>query len=170
MDDVHTWDLSVGHILSGPIAVDGAEPGDILEVELLDVQPHPDMPWGYTAILPEANGGGGFLGDQFKKPAKAIWDFEGIYATSRHIPGVKFVGMLEFDILIAIHYTPDALDYAKLQFYTGMIHPGIVCTAPSKELLNEWNRREGELVASGGKKGTNSNLFSTCISQKPFIH
>jgi formamidase len=99
--------------------VEGAEPGDILEVELCDIVPKPDMMWGHTAILPEANGGGGFLGDLFKTPAKAIWDFEGIFAKSRHIPGVRFAGM---------------------------IHPGIVATAPSQELLNEWNRREAELV------------------------
>lgn len=127
LDDCFKADLSVGHILSGPIAVEGAQPGDILEVELLDIQHHPDMPWGYTCILPEANGGGGFLGDQFKKPAKAIWDFEGIYTKSRHVPGVRFVGM---------------------------IHPGIVCTAPSQTLLNEWNRREGELVRANGEKGS----------------
>lgn len=122
IDDVHKWDLSVGHYLSGPIGIAGAEPGDILEVELLDIQPHPDMLWGHTAIMPEKIGGG-FLGDMFKQPAKAIWDFEGIYAQSRHIPGVKVVGL---------------------------IHPGIVCTAPSQELLNEWNRRETELVNEGG--------------------
>ncbi|ODM99834.1 Formamidase [Orchesella cincta] len=121
VDDTYEWDLSIGHVLSGPIAVEGAEPGDILEVELLDIQAHPDMPWGFTAILPEHRGGGGFLGDLFKKPAKAIWDFEGIYAKSRHIPGVRFVGV---------------------------IHPGIVATAPSRELLDEWNRRESELVNS----------------------
>ena len=27
-----------GHILTGPVAVDGAEPGDVLEVDILDVQ------------------------------------------------------------------------------------------------------------------------------------
>ena len=84
----------MGHILSGPIAVEGAEPGDLLEVELCDITPHPDQPWGHTAIMPETNGGGGFLADHFKTPAKAIWDFEGIYVSSRHIPGVRFAGSL----------------------------------------------------------------------------
>lgn len=53
--------------------------------------------------------------------AKAIWDFEGIYATSRHIPHVKFAGL---------------------------IHPGILGCAPSAEVLDTWNRREGELIAA----------------------
>jgi acetamidase/formamidase len=53
--------------------------------------------------------------------AKAIWDFEGIYCSSRHIPHVRF---------------------------PGLIHPGILGCAPSAEVLAEWNRREGELVTA----------------------
>lgn len=72
--------------------------------------------WGWTKCVP----GGGLLGDHFPKSnAKAIWDFEGIYAVSRynssiyvpnfnysfrHVPGVRF---------------------------PGMIHPGVVGCAPS---------------------------------------
>ena len=39
-----------GHILTGPIAVTGAEPGDILEVRILDIQLRQD--WGYTFNRP----------------------------------------------------------------------------------------------------------------------
>jgi acetamidase/formamidase len=39
-----------GHILTGPIAVEGAEPGDVLEVDILDVQLRQD--WGYNLIKP----------------------------------------------------------------------------------------------------------------------
>lgn len=53
--------------------------------------------------------------------AKAIWDFEGIFCSSRHIPHVRFAGL---------------------------IHPGILGCAPSTEVLAEWNRREGELIAA----------------------
>ena len=38
-----------GHILTGPVAVEGAEPGDVLEVEILDVSLRQD--WGYNASL-----------------------------------------------------------------------------------------------------------------------
>jgi acetamidase/formamidase len=41
-----------GHILTGPIAVRGAEPGDVLEIRILDVQLRQD--WGYTFIRPLA--------------------------------------------------------------------------------------------------------------------
>ena len=36
-DDVRDIDLSIVHFLSGPIGVKGAEPGDLLVVDLLDV-------------------------------------------------------------------------------------------------------------------------------------
>jgi acetamidase/formamidase len=47
------------HILTGPVAVDGAVPGDVLEVEILDIQLRYD--WGYNAIRPLA----GTLPDDF---------------------------------------------------------------------------------------------------------
>ena len=48
-----------GHILTGPIAVEGAEPGHVLEVEILDVRLRQD--WGYNMIRPLA----GTLPDDF---------------------------------------------------------------------------------------------------------
>ena len=47
----------------------------------------------------------------------------GIYASSRHIPGVRFAGIP---------------------------HPGLIGTAPSPELLATWNRRETGLIAELG--------------------
>jgi acetamidase/formamidase len=41
-----------GHILTGPIAVRGAMPGDVLEIRILDIQLRQD--WGYTFIRPLA--------------------------------------------------------------------------------------------------------------------
>lgn len=51
-----------GHILTGPVAVAGAEPGDVLEVDILDVQLRQD--WGYNLIRPLA----GTLPDDFHEP------------------------------------------------------------------------------------------------------
>jgi len=50
-DDIKNVNLSKVHNLSGPIAVAGAEPGDCLVVDILDVTPFEEMPWGYTAYL-----------------------------------------------------------------------------------------------------------------------
>ena len=41
-----------GHILTGPIHVRGAEPGDVLELRVLDVRLRQD--WGYTFVRPLA--------------------------------------------------------------------------------------------------------------------
>jgi formamidase len=124
-DDVRDIDLTPCHVLSGPIAINGAEPGDLLVVDILDIGAYPTAgegtePWGYTGIFARENGGG-FLTDHFPEAHKAIWDFHGIDTTSRHVPGVRF---------------------------TGLTHPGLFGPAPSHELLAEWNRREQELIST----------------------
>ncbi|TCZ64078.1 acetamidase/formamidase family protein [Roseicella aquatilis] len=43
---------TTGHILTGPIAIEGAEPGDTLEVRIERIEPGAD--WGYTMIAPLA--------------------------------------------------------------------------------------------------------------------
>ena len=92
-DDIRDVDLSIVHVLSGPIWVNGAEPGDILVVDILDIGALQGDEWGFTGILPTKKNGGGFLTDHFPNPAKAIWDLEEIYTKSRHIPGVRFAGI-----------------------------------------------------------------------------
>lgn len=118
--DIQDIDLSVVHVLSGPIRVEGAQPGDILVVDILDIGALPGDEWGFTGIFAKENGGG-FLTEHFPKANKAIWDFQGIYTTSRHIPGVRFAGIT---------------------------HPGLIGCAPSHELLAKWNKRERDLVAT----------------------
>lgn len=125
-EDMKNVDLTSVHNLSGPIRVtdtadQAAMPGDLLVVEILNLGPLPGDEWGFTGIFDRENGGG-FLTDHFPNACKAIWDFEGIWASSRHIPGVRF---------------------------PGLIHPGLIGTAPSKELLDIWNKREKALVEEG---------------------
>ena len=58
-----------GHPLTGPVEVRGAEPGDVLVVEVLDMKPAADFGW--TAIRP----GRGLLPEsEFSKPFLQIWD------------------------------------------------------------------------------------------------
>lgn len=40
-----------GHILTGPIHVEGAKPGDVLQVDILDVKPRQDWGFNYSAPL-----------------------------------------------------------------------------------------------------------------------
>jgi formamidase len=70
------------HPLTGPVLVKGARPGDLLEVEFVDIvaQPH-----GFSCILP----GLGFLRDVMTTPFLAHWTISGDWATSPAIPGVR---------------------------------------------------------------------------------
>jgi acetamidase/formamidase len=53
------------HILTGPIAVEGAEAGDVLEIQILAIEPRQN--WGYTRIRPLA----GTLPQDF--PMTRLW-------------------------------------------------------------------------------------------------
>ena len=57
-DDMKNIDLTRIHYLSGPFEVEGAEPGDVLVVEIQDVQPFQEQPWGFTGVFDKDNGGG----------------------------------------------------------------------------------------------------------------
>jgi acetamidase/formamidase len=57
-------DLTRVHYLTGPFEIETAEPGDVLLVEIQDVQPFEDQPWGFTGVF-DANNGGGFLSDMY---------------------------------------------------------------------------------------------------------
>ncbi|CAF2146399.1 unnamed protein product [Brassica rapa] len=142
-EDIKSLDLSTVHYLSGPIKVvdeDGvaAKPGDLLAVEICNLGPLPGDEWGFTASFDRENGGG-FLTDHFPCATKAIWYFEGIYAYSPQIPGVRF---------------------------PGLTHPGIIGTAPSKELLRIWNERERQLEESG----LSSLTLCEVVHQRPLAN
>jgi formamidase len=81
-DDIKNVDLTRVHYLTGPFEIEEAEPGDVLIVDIQDVQPMEDHLWGFTGIFDKDNGGG-FLDEIYPKAAKAIWDFEGIFCSSR---------------------------------------------------------------------------------------
>ena len=84
-DALATPDLDVVHPLTGPVYVDGAEPGDLLAVEILGIEPDR---YGFTVQLP----GFGFLRDEFPEPFKVDWDIAGGWATSADLPGVRIPG------------------------------------------------------------------------------
>ncbi len=58
------------HALTGPIFVDGAEPGDVLQVDVVEVA---HKGWGWTSVV----GGLGFLKQRFADPFFFVWKLEG---------------------------------------------------------------------------------------------
>ena len=67
--DLATLDFGKVNPVTGPVFVDGAEPGDAIAVTLLSFGP---SGWGWTANIP----GFGLLADQFTDPALHIWSYD----------------------------------------------------------------------------------------------
>jgi acetamidase/formamidase len=78
------------HALTGPIWIDGAEPGDVLEVEVLATR---HSGWGWSSVIE----GLGFLKDRFKEPYLFHWQMDG-ETTSSLAPAVvplrPFLGVM----------------------------------------------------------------------------
>jgi acetamidase/formamidase len=66
-EDLTRLDWSRIYPLAGPLLVKGAQPGDVLEVEIVDLHP---KGWGWTGIIP----GYGLLAEEFEQPYLKIWD------------------------------------------------------------------------------------------------
>jgi acetamidase/formamidase len=58
------------HALTGPIYIDGAEPGDVLQVDVVEVA---HKGWGWTSVV----SGLGFLKQRFTDPFFFVWKLEG---------------------------------------------------------------------------------------------
>jgi acetamidase/formamidase len=84
-------DFSQLYPLAGPIYVRGAEPGDILDVDILRLQP---MTWGWTGLIP----GLGLLAEDFGQPYIRHFDLSnGLTAALRddiQIPIQPFCGTM----------------------------------------------------------------------------
>ena len=64
------------HALTGPIFVEGAEAGDTLEIEVLEVA---HKGWGWSSVI----SGLGFLKERFREPYLFHWELDG--ASSRSL-------------------------------------------------------------------------------------
>jgi formamidase len=114
--DIANIARGVVHPLTGPVFVKGAQPGDLLEIEYLDILPEPA---GWTRINP----GLGFLRDVFTEAYIVHWSIKDGWATSESLPKVRI---------------PQGC------------FMGTAGLAPSRAQLEEWTRREAELLDRGG--------------------
>jgi acetamidase/formamidase len=69
VEDFLAIDRNKIHALTGPIRIDEAEPGDVLEIEVLQVE---HRGWGWTSVIP----GLGFLKDRFREPYLFHWTLD----------------------------------------------------------------------------------------------
>ena len=103
--DLATLSFDLIHPLTGPVYVEGAEPGDLLAVTLHEIELGD---WGWLANVP----GFGFLADEFPEPYLRIFEFEtddtsvgfapGIQVPLRPFPGVMGVAPDTDSMLVTI--------------------------------------------------------------------
>lgn len=91
--DVEALDFDMVNPVTGPVHVDGAEPGDALKVTVERFEP---SGWGWTANIP----GFGLLADQFPEPALHIWTYDArslapaLYGPGGKVPLKPFAGTI----------------------------------------------------------------------------
>ena len=83
--DFGTLNAGAIHPLTGPVFVKGVKPGDVLEIEFIDITPQPTA---FSCIIP----GFGFLRDVMTEPFLVHWRIKDGWATSAQIPGVRIPG------------------------------------------------------------------------------
>lgn len=92
-DDLRALDFDKVNPVTGPVFVDGAEPGDAVAVTLLDFHA---SGWGWTANIP----GFGLLADDFPDPALHTWTYDtglkepAAFAPVGRVPLKPFVGTI----------------------------------------------------------------------------
>ncbi|MGZ5240887.1 MAG: acetamidase/formamidase family protein, partial [Caldimonas sp.] len=67
--DLEKLDLGRVNPVTGPVCIDGAQPGDALKVTILSLRP---SGWGWTGNIP----GFGLLTDQFPKARLHHWNYD----------------------------------------------------------------------------------------------
>jgi acetamidase/formamidase len=98
LQDVVNLDFGRINPVSGPIFVEGAEPGDALKVTLEGFTPQlrEGTAWGWTANIP----GFGLLADQFTDPALIVWTYDAqtmspaMWGREARIPLKPFAGTI----------------------------------------------------------------------------
>ena len=91
--DVAAMDFGKINPVTGPVYVDGAEPGDALKITIEGFKP---SGFGWTANIP----GFGLLADQFKDPALTIWKYDpdtlepALFGKNGRVPLKPFAGTI----------------------------------------------------------------------------
>ena len=91
--DVAALDFAKVNPVTGPVYVEGAEPGDALKVTLEGFVP---SGWGWTANIP----GFGLLADDFPEPALHLWKYDpatmapALYGPGGKVPLKPFTGTI----------------------------------------------------------------------------
>ncbi len=83
IDVMAATDLDLIHPLTGPVYINGAQPGDLLEVEIMEIEVDTK---GWSSVF---HGGGGLMEEHVAEDAGFIWERRGDIITSQDLPGVE---------------------------------------------------------------------------------
>ncbi len=93
LEDLNALDFNKVNPVTGSVFIEGAEPGDALEVELLEFR---TSGWGWTANIP----GFGLLADQFLEPYLIISEHDS--RAANFLPGLAHVPIKPFTGVIGV--------------------------------------------------------------------
>ncbi len=143
------------HPLTGPVHIEGAEPGDVLKVRILDIAPGP---WAFTIIASI-----GFLGDTIEGPLRVLWKLNRDYAVSDDLPGVRIPNR-SFPGIVTVLPGPDQLaemmkrEAELLDAGGSVMPPTHVTHASPREVCGEGGSHAGECLRTIPPREHGGNL------------
>ncbi len=143
------------HPLTGPVHIEGAEPGDVLKVRILDIAPGP---WAYTSISPI-----GFLSDEIEGPLRVRWRLNRDHAVSDDLPGIRLPNR-SFPGIVTVLPGPEQLAEmtareARLLEAGGAVSPpSHVGHASPREVCGEGGSHAGECLRTIPPREHGGNL------------
>ena len=142
--DPREGDSEVGtvHSLTGPVHIEGAEPGDVLKVRILDIAPGK---WAWTVISPK-----GFVSDKIKGPLRVLWQLNRDYAISNDLPGIRIPNR-SFPGVVTVLPGPEEhasmlAREAELLKAGGAVMPPYTKYASPQEVCGEGGSHSGECL------------------------
>jgi formamidase len=137
------------------VHIEGAEPGDVLRVRILDIAPGA---WAYTEIT-----GGGFVNDEIAGPIRVQWKLNRDFAVSDDLPGVRIPNR-SFPGIVTVLPGPSQLEQitareAELWEAGGVVSPPNYLThASPQEICGGGGTHAGECLRTIPPREHGGNL------------
>jgi formamidase len=151
---------ALAHPLTGPVEVRGAEPGDVLELEIVGYETDD---FGWTGIWP----GSGFLGDVFERPFLAKWELAEGVARSEQLPGVA-VPAGAFAGVIGVAPSSDLFERARVREEQLAGEGGLV-DLPSASLAAPPSAADGLRTYPPRENGGNMDIRDLVAGSRLFL-
>ncbi len=158
--DLASARFGLSHPLTGPVYIEGAEPGDLLEVEIVGYE-HRGI--GITAFVP----GFGFLADLFPEPYLMVWELDGGHARTPALPGIAIPAAL-FAGVLGVSPSRSSLERSRRREQELAARGGIVA---ADEADDAWppEARDGLRTIPPRESGGNLDVRQLVAGAKLFL-